>query len=423
MQTPPVKDNETDTSGSPAVVAYKRGIVDGYWEEYKPNYARNPFFTSWSETFVNLDVSLLVSDDGKHNANETGAADILIKTAPGDKSSWFAVTDTQNPHRVMIFQEVTTGLTDWSLIGGICYFDEQGKREFAVPLEAEWFRFDGRRPPHPSKKTLVLCGNIICYATSSGCMDDNTMLKGWILKEDKPVGEFSNLRMWYEGDKTRLGQLDPQQEIVNGRWFCYLCKARQIHFCVDLTSIRREPTTSSSTVGPTSVLYDTVSIPANKGLGVTMDALVDVPSYEITERDGYPLRCIACGGDVVDGHMYMYVNGSPFGLGLAACSTCLIRFSKFKGKWICWQMVPAATRTAQASSSSSSSSSDQGLDECVVNGPDYKCSVEHANVIMDIRTMPKKRGGAGQATIRVDVKKVKTDSKGSHHGSTSVVII
>jgi hypothetical protein len=122
MQTPSVKDNEADTSGSPAVVAYTRGIVDGDWKEYKPNYARNPFFTKWSETFVNLDVSLVVSDDGNHSANETGAADILIKTAPGDNSSWFAVTDTQNPHRVMIFQEVTTGLTDWSLIGGDLLF-------------------------------------------------------------------------------------------------------------------------------------------------------------------------------------------------------------------------------------------------------------------------------------------------------------
>ena len=173
--------------------------------------------------------------------------------------------------------------------------------------------------------------------------------------------------------------------------------SRQSYFCVDLSSIRPEPS-SADKVARLGVIFDTVSIPAATvdDVDVALKDLTGVPSYDITERDGYPLRCQACGGEVVQGHMEGD-NGSPFGLGRAACPACFIRFSAFRGEWSCWQLVPEDGEGRSC------------LKECnaVVKAPHYKCSAIHANVTRTINTTIKKRGRHGQATVDVYVKKAR----------------
>ena len=80
-----------------------------------------------------------------------------------------------------------------------------------------------------------------------------------------------------------------------------------------------------------TIMYDTVSIETTNlnNLGIALKGLVDVPSYDPTDREGFPLSCIACDGDVVYKDIGVTTTASD---GMAWDEPlrlkCTIRFSK-----------------------------------------------------------------------------------------------
>jgi len=41
-------------------------------------------------------------------------------------------------------------------------------------------------------------------------------------------------------------------------------------------------------------MYDYMEIPSSVDAEAAIKGLADVPTYEITHRDGYPVKCIKC---------------------------------------------------------------------------------------------------------------------------------
>jgi hypothetical protein len=114
--------------------------------------------------------------------------------------------------------------------------------------------------------------------------------------------------------------------LCHDRWWFTDSKDDRMTF-VDITSFR--PSLSKD-----QLIYDTVAIPktAEETLEKTLASL-SVPSYELTERDGYPAKCIKCRGNTSNG-LYRRQTCS-WGLGRSFCTTCMIRYSESCKRWEC----------------------------------------------------------------------------------------
>jgi hypothetical protein len=129
-----------------------------------------------------------------------------------------------------------------------------------------------------------------------------------------------------------------------------------------------------------------------------IESLVNVPSYDITERDGYPVACIACGQDTTQGRIIINHEAFVGGLGLACCPSCLIRYSNTSKNWICWQIVSTPGGEAKECN-------------CVVIPPSYKCTAKHTQTNMTIIETQKKRTHARQSIIEVSCEVMEQETK------------
>lgn len=130
-----------------------------------------------------------------------------------------------------------------------------------------------------------------------------------------------------------------------GRWLCscdFYDDRRMDYFCFDLKSFRAVPNLADSSM--TDLLYDRFSVfpaPGEEYVKIDIAAALSAlnsPSYEPTERDGYPVNCIKCGDRTVSAEIY-WDNDSTSHLGRAVCIKCCIRFSKSNERWKCFRVV------------------------------------------------------------------------------------
>jgi len=147
------------------------------------------------------------------------------------------------------------------------------------------------------------------------------------------------------------------------RWLC-IPDAKNI-LCYDMNSFKASAGQEENDM-ESGFTYDALTLPLTANIKAELESLSGVPSLEPTERDGYPTKCIKCGGDTVQGAMFTknrIYSGSyeSIGLGRAACFDCMIRYSKTDKRWEC--MKPAAQSGVRCSAK--------------VPSPLYCCSEPH----------------------------------------------
>lgn len=298
-------------------------------------------------------------------------------------TGFVAVIDSSDPKRAFVGQEVPNGWNPsngWgnarSLVGGICYFDDDGKMDGTIgAFHKVVFDESDNEPFHWDN--LFLCGNSLCYTWSY--KDSKAFrLEGWLLREDVPLLKFSEeiSGSWVYEERAILGGRWLCVPSYDGSWLPEQPKREQIHRGIDLWSIRQKGDEQK-------ILYNSITF--NDRLGREAGISVVLTSnYEPTEHDGFPVNCVKCHQPCVIGTVSYVPGDHQHHLGNSLCESCRIRYSKGKQSWLCWHVVgrPDVNRS--------------GLFHCrcPVSPPTYECSTSQHHVdpiYVDCKVRRKKR--------------------------------
>ena len=233
------------------------------------------------------------------------------------------------------------------------------------------FDFD-KRNGWPHWENLFLCGNTLTYLWKFRDFPE-LKLSGWVLNEnDRLMGKFNNLQSWYPKENVwKIEKVQPR--VLHQRWLCCTAKEAQQNVCIDLKSIR--------SADERNVMYDTLAIPSAMDPAKAILSLTNVPSYEMTTRNGYPVRCIKCGTKTESGTMSM-PSSLHYTLGAAVCGHYLIRYSVSKKAWECMNVVL---------------DDEDEVQQCcaTVGGPDYICTnashMDAKDVSINIQAVKKRK--------------------------------
>ena len=176
-----------------------------------------------------------------------------------------------------------------------------------------------------------------------------------MLNEDKLdlAAELTDSAKW----ESTYDELEA--DIIGDRWLRFQDKKTTV--CYDLSSF-------SKTSNNKQVRFDRAELASGSSETEIVAALREIaPSHEMTEREGYPVRCI-CGNATSVGTMSM--NSKPGStvwsyLGRAVCVDCMIRYSVFQKRWECFKAVLR--------------SDNNEINRCSaeVKAPEYCCGADH----------------------------------------------
>ena len=351
------QDNSGDKKEDDDVLIYEKGVADHHsWKPAAPFWESDtPFLTFWKRHFRQLNLRLVeAAEQVPDNALNSHLSDykteykgphvVLVasddvekKAGDGDKIYYMAVMDSKDPKRAFVGQYIEAYE---KMVGGICCFDESGNLDGAPePFDEQVFQADCR-DQKPAWDTVFLCGNTLSFLWSYR-VTGFTKLNTWHLREDRLHG-YSQHEI--------LKEAPANTQILDGRWLCCSIHDRYYrrestpdrYFCIDLESIRQGDK-SAQVPEYTATLYDRVLLPGAMDLKTAIGSLQDVPLYDFSTRDGYPVRCIQCGGDTVEAK----IMPQDWGLGLGVCPQCRIRYSNGGKVWKCWDMVNSATKPSE----------------------------------------------------------------------------
>jgi hypothetical protein len=352
-----------DSSKDDVELPYKVGIATPQTIEKRTT--SDVFFLLWKRKFESLDLSIVDAEkiptnavnnwNAYHYDKKSKRHVVLNNRAIDDKdTSYMAVFDTLDPNRAFIGQVVVDNWGDSShsttttLIGGIGYFDSQGKLEGPITsFSRRVFEVGGFDNSNPCWDNVILCGEILVFAKVWSRMFRGTSLSigGWVMRNDSLDNQFGWLKIT-TADGTEVTDWRP--DIVGGRWLCLEDDARKNTVCVDLKSFRsrecekQEDPDTYETCDRQS-LYDRVVLPSGADLAAYLESLTDkLPEYkQVTEdNDGYPVSCPRCSKATVSATTLLNDgDGSgktmSFFFGRGVCLHCTIRFSASEKTWKC----------------------------------------------------------------------------------------
>jgi len=351
---------------------YEKGIVESRGARDFQKLGSQVFYRLWKEEFSKLDFRVISDDVSSINQKQFKILGgypgrLIVGRYPSTKLAldrdFTAVFDSQNPYRIFVGQSECSD-TYIETLGGIIYVDKKGHKIDTKPFFAPVFSMDFRNgrprtwwPESPSNINTYLCGDILML-NSFQRWDYYPTLKGVILKEDELQSKFEI--------QTQINY--PNLNGLHlGRWMCIRRNHRKDNedtICYDLKSFRSNESKD--------LIYDRVVVSAAGGgagdnkdeasadLIATLESLEDVPSFDRTDRDGYPVKCIKCGQETVEGS-FSHDSCSIY-LGKAVCVHCSIRYSISNDKWECFLADPTFNRCS-----------------CHVEAPNYKCTAPHAS--------------------------------------------
>lgn len=219
-------------------------------------------------------------------------------------------------------------------------------------------------------------------------------MDGWCLRQ---LCSFTGLSLWFEGKEGYHG-LNTMQVLL-GRWLCCFSESIDAYCCIDLKSFRNgteEKTTAYDCVTvPKCLLASNTFNAADHPIVAVLESLKDVPTYERTERDGYPVSCIKCGQDTTSG--FFAVGNTTVGLGQAMCLHCMIRYSVSQKCWKCCKVV---------------GENERDMLDCdgKLSPPEFQCTETHADVATSVHVRKRaKREGQDVVCITPSLNKEEAD--------------
>lgn len=208
----------------------------------------NIYCTLWKKTFENLDLSLVDAEGlappnvlncqpyGSDHDKSTSHVVLNKGNGDNDKTMYMAVLDTLDPKRAFIGQYVLHEERA-TLIGGVCYFDSNGKLEGPITaFDRIVFEDPGSNFKQPSWRNMILCGDVLVYAREYCRMfrQGHLSFGGWVLRNDTLSEAFG-----WTGIATPSSEVNAWcPEIVFGRWLCLKDDPGKNIACIDLKSFR-----------------------------------------------------------------------------------------------------------------------------------------------------------------------------------------
>ena len=168
----------------------------------------------------------------------------------------FAVSDALNPRRIFFGRQIQETLTDYKLVGGICYFDKNKPSHVSI-FDEPLFNFDFRNGA-PLMETVHLYGNTLTYTWQHRDLGHDLRVEGWVMDEEDTLKGRFNLHL---GDQIKQKRVDYQPD-SSGRWLTFLedlwyqIDDHTLAVAIDIPSIRRGDHARA--------VYDRVTMPAKE---------------------------------------------------------------------------------------------------------------------------------------------------------------
>lgn len=236
---------------------------------------------------------------------------------------YLGVIDSMNYERAFVCHFLAGYYTSVSVMGMILHFDEQEGGNVACHTVAPGFNYDWRNGG-PTKTNTFLCSHTLAYVWRHRDMHEYRISGFCLAKNDQEPFTFDlntavNAPFFLTEQSTYM---------MGKRWLCVKDEKEKHTECYDLLSFR--------VMNSSQFMYDRVIVPDERSVEAELSALA-VPSYKVTQREGYPLECVKCGKGTFQS--MVYIDSSSRGLGRAYCVDCNIRFSVSDKRWSCARVV------------------------------------------------------------------------------------